>query len=99
MWKIPEKRPFFRADMAGLGIYHMGGYGRIGVYRVILRTFIRTFMDFGTTFCTSVRLTEWARNVRFYSYFLHSNGFSLHYNDHVFFFTEIQTQLFVFIQR
>ena len=29
-----EKRPFFRADMAGLGIYHMGGYGRIGVYRV-----------------------------------------------------------------
>ena len=29
-----EKRPFFRADMAGLGKYHMGGYGRIGVYRV-----------------------------------------------------------------
>ena len=29
-----EKRPFFRADMAGLGIYHTGGYGRIGVYRV-----------------------------------------------------------------
>ena len=25
--------PFFRADMAGLGKYHMGGYGRIGVYR------------------------------------------------------------------
>ena len=23
----------FRADMAGLGKYHMGGYGRIGVYR------------------------------------------------------------------
>ena len=22
------------ADMAGLGKYHMGGYGRIGVYRV-----------------------------------------------------------------
>ena len=34
MLKISEKRPFFRADMAGLGIYHMGGYGRIGVYRV-----------------------------------------------------------------
>ena len=30
-WK---KRPFFRADMAGLGKYSMGGYGRIGVYRV-----------------------------------------------------------------
>ena len=29
-WK---KRPFFRADMAGLGKYCMGGYGRIGVYR------------------------------------------------------------------
>ena len=29
-----EKRPFFRANMAGLGKYHMGGYGRIGVYRV-----------------------------------------------------------------
>ena len=29
-----EKRSFFRADMAGLGKYHMGGYGRIGVYRV-----------------------------------------------------------------
>ena len=24
----------FRADMAELGKYHMGGYGRIGVYRV-----------------------------------------------------------------
>ena len=29
-----EKRPFFRADMAGLGKYYMGGYGRIGIYRV-----------------------------------------------------------------
>ena len=29
-----EKRPFFRAAMAGLGKYRMGGYGRIGVYRV-----------------------------------------------------------------
>ena len=35
MWKILEKQPFFRADMAGLGKYHTGGYGRIGVYRVI----------------------------------------------------------------
>ena len=25
---------FFRADMAGLGKYSTGGYGRIGVYRV-----------------------------------------------------------------
>ena len=25
---------FFRADMAGLGKYHTGGYGQIGVYRV-----------------------------------------------------------------
>ena len=32
MWKNMEKRPFFRAAMAGLGKYHMGGYGRIGVY-------------------------------------------------------------------
>ena len=29
-----EKRPFFRADTAGLGKYYTGGYGRIGVYRV-----------------------------------------------------------------
>ena len=35
MWKILEKRPFFRADTAGLGKYCTGGYGRIGVYRVI----------------------------------------------------------------
>ena len=34
MWKFLEKRPFFRADMAGLGKYSTGGYGRIGVYRV-----------------------------------------------------------------
>ena len=30
-----EKRPFFRADMGGLGKYSMGRYGRIGVHRVI----------------------------------------------------------------
>ena len=35
MWKIIEKHLFFRAAMAGLGKYCMGGYGRIGVYRVI----------------------------------------------------------------
>ena len=35
-----EKRPFFRAAMAGLGKYHMGGYGRIGVYRVKVLTSI-----------------------------------------------------------
>ena len=29
-----KKQPFFWADMAGLGKYHMGGYGRTGVYRV-----------------------------------------------------------------
>ena len=29
-----EKLPFFRAATAGLGKYHTGGYGRIGVYRV-----------------------------------------------------------------
>ena len=34
MWKNMEKRPFFRADIAGLGKYCTGGYGRIGVYRV-----------------------------------------------------------------
>ena len=34
IWKILEKWPFFRADLAGLGKYHTGGYGRIGVYRV-----------------------------------------------------------------
>ena len=34
MWNLLEKQPFFRADMAGLGKYCTGGYGRIGVYRV-----------------------------------------------------------------
>ena len=28
------KTDVFRADMAGLGKYSMGGYGRIGVHRV-----------------------------------------------------------------
>ena len=37
MWNSFEKRPFFRADMAGLGKYGTGGYGRIGVYRVKLK--------------------------------------------------------------
>ena len=32
--EIFGKTAVFRADMAGLGKYHMGGYGRIGVYRV-----------------------------------------------------------------
>ena len=35
---------FFRADMTGLGKYSMGGYGRIGVYRVKL-TFMNTKKD------------------------------------------------------
>ena len=34
--EIFGKWPFFRADMAGLGKYHMGRFGRIGVYRVKL---------------------------------------------------------------
>ena len=38
-----EKRPFFRAAISGLGTYHMGGYGRIGVYRVI--SVFKTFAD------------------------------------------------------
>ena len=36
-WKNVEifgKTVVFRAEMAGLGKYHMGGYGRIGVCRV-----------------------------------------------------------------
>ena len=40
MWTNMEKRPFFRAAMAGLGKYHMGGYGRIGVYRVNSQTMV-----------------------------------------------------------
>ena len=32
--EIFGKRPFFRADMAGLRKYNVGGYGRIGVHRV-----------------------------------------------------------------
>ena len=35
--KIMEKRPFFRATMAGLGKYHTAGFGWIGVYRVNIR--------------------------------------------------------------
>ena len=35
MLKFLEKRPFFRADMAGLGKCCTGGYGLIGVYRVL----------------------------------------------------------------
>ena len=27
IWKCLEKQPFFRAQMAGLGKYNMGGYG------------------------------------------------------------------------
>ena len=35
--KIWKNGRFFRAAMAGLGKYHTGGYGRIGVYRVLLK--------------------------------------------------------------
>ena len=38
MWNILEKLPFFQTDTAGLGKYCMGGYGRIGVYRVKVST-------------------------------------------------------------
>ena len=31
MWKNKEKQPFFRAAIAGLGKYHTGYYGWIGV--------------------------------------------------------------------
>ena len=31
IWTFLEKRPFFRADMAGLGKYSMGGLGSIGL--------------------------------------------------------------------
>ena len=34
MPKNKEKQLFFRAALAGLGKYCMGGHGRIGVYRV-----------------------------------------------------------------
>ena len=40
-----EKRPFFRADMAGLGKYWTGGYGRIGVYRVAASIIFRIFNE------------------------------------------------------
>ena len=39
MWKFFEKQLFFWVDMAGLGKYHTGGYGRIGVYRVIFNKY------------------------------------------------------------
>ena len=34
------KMTFFREDMAGLGKYHTGGYGQIGVYRVNCLLFV-----------------------------------------------------------
>ena len=34
---------FFRVDMAGLGKYHIGGYGRIGVYRVKQNSMVHTY--------------------------------------------------------
>ena len=45
-WK---KLPFFRADMAGLGKYCTGGYGRIGVYRVKVRSLINVKHLFNAT--------------------------------------------------
>ena len=52
MWKILEKRPFFRADTAGLGKYCTGGYGRIGVYRVNLRSLNITINHNGSAYYT-----------------------------------------------
>ena len=46
-----EKRPFFRAATAGLGKYHMGGYSRIGVYRV------NSKYDFTISHFTSLHLS------------------------------------------
>ena len=40
-----EKRPFFRADMAGLGKCCTGGDGRIGVYRVKVISGISVLKD------------------------------------------------------
>ena len=34
IWKKYGKTAVFPGGYTGLGIYHMGGYGRIGVYRV-----------------------------------------------------------------
>ena len=67
MLKILEKRPFCRADMAGLGKYHMGGYGRIGVYRVklcfIQISFLRREKEDNLCVCPS----SWIRNRDFSS--------------------------------
>ena len=46
MWTFLEKWPFFRADMAGLGKYYKGGYGRIGVYRVKLQKIVKSYPFF-----------------------------------------------------
>ena len=45
-WKILEKWLFFRGDMAGLGKYSMGRYGRIGVYRVNIVTEVAQMLWF-----------------------------------------------------
>ena len=42
MWKNTESIAVFPAATAGLGKYRAGGYGRIGVYRVIV---FLTFTD------------------------------------------------------
>ena len=36
--KFGKNGRFYWADMAGLGKYHTGGYGRIGVYRVNMKS-------------------------------------------------------------
>ena len=37
--KNSGKQPFFQSDLAGLEKNSMGGYGRIGVYRVKIHYF------------------------------------------------------------
>ena len=61
MWKFLEKGLFFRADMAGLGKYCMGGYGLIGVYRVIYQPS-----------CILVNIDiDWYTLMEYYSHLLH----------------------------
>ena len=51
MWKILEKRPY----MAGLGKYHTGGYGQIGVYRV--KDYLRNCIEiYGKTVIYEIKM-------------------------------------------
>ena len=48
--KIWKNRPFFRADMAGLGKYGTGGYGRNGFYFKSLPVPLMSYTDLNATF-------------------------------------------------